>query len=169
MNQVGKAATGVLVLTLLMCSAVRAEVETPATPEDATTPQVEVAPPKTEAADPGESGAPGVHHKGLSPLDRRVALLTKELKLDASQQVRVKKILQAHQAQVSRLWSYTSLAPALRINATQTIGDRTADQIRALLNDEQRKKYVQEHKREAKVGTGGADVQAWMTSNKVKK
>ena len=169
MNQAGKVAIGLSVLTLLMCSAVRAEVETPATPEGASTPQAEVAPPKTEEADPGDSGAPGVHHKSLSPLDRRVALLTKELKLDASQQVRVKKILQDQQVQVSRLWSDTSMAPALRVNATQTIGDRTADQIRALLNEEQRKRYVQEHKRTAKVGAPGADVQTWMTSNKVKK
>ena len=165
MNPLSKAAAGAFVLMHLMCSAVRAEEEvTPPQGEPAA--QATAAPSQTEAEKPAE---PGIRHKSVSPLDKRVALLAKELKLDASQQVRVKKILQDQQVQVSRLWSDMSMAPALRINATQTIGDRTADQIRALLNEEQRKKYIQEHKRTAKVGAPGADVQTWMTSSKVKK
>lgn len=166
MNQMGKAAIGGLVLMLWMSSAVRAEMESTTPPEGEQAPQASVAPSQAEVEKPGE---PGIRHKSMSPLDKRVALLTKELKLDAGQQVKVKKILQEQQAQVSRLWSDTSMAPALRVNATQMIGDHTADQIRALLNDEQRTKYVQQHKREAKVGAPGADVQTWMTSNKVKK
>ncbi len=166
MNQMGKAAIGGLVLMLLVSSAVRAEVEATTPSEGEQAPQASVAPSQAEVDKPGE---PSIRHKGMSPLDKRVALLTKELKLDASQQVRVKKILQDQQVQISRLWSDTAMAPALRINATQTIGDHTADQIRALLNEEQRKKYIQQHKREAKVGAPGADVQTWMTSNKVKK
>ena len=166
MNQLNKVAAGAFVVMLLMGSAVRAEAEVTPPPEAEPAAPAGVAPSQTEAEKPGE---PGIRHKSVSPLDRRVALLTKELKLDASQQVRVKKILQDQQVQVSRLWSDTSMAPALRINATQTIGDRTADQIRALLNDEQRSKYIQEHKRIAKVGAPGADLQDWMTSSKVKK
>ena len=137
MNHVDKAVAGALVLTLLRCSTVRAEVEGAAAQEEAPAAQASVAPSKAEAEPPGE---PGIRHRPMSPLDKRVALLTKELKLDAGQQAKVKKILQDQQMQVSRLWNDTSMAPALRVNATQTIGDRTADQIRALLNEEQRSK-----------------------------
>ena len=128
----------------------------------------------SQAADTSaDSQAPevviGTRHRTVSPLDRRVALLAKELNLDAGQQARVKKVLENQRAQMNQVWNNTSLSPAMRVSSTQSIGDRTADQIRALLNEEQRKKYIQEHKRETKVGTAGADVQTWMNTGKVKK
>jgi hypothetical protein len=166
MNHMDKGAACAFVLTLLMCSGVRAEVEAATALEPEPAAQASVAPAQAEVAQPGE---PGIRHKSVSPLDKRVTLLTKELKLDARQQVQVRKILQEQQAQISRLWSDSSTAPALRVNATQTIGDHTADQIRAILNEEQRQKYVQEHKRTTKVGAPGADVQTWMTPAKAKK
>ena len=117
--------------------------------------------------------APSPHDRGHrrntgSPLDRRVALLAKELNLDASQRVRVKQVLEAQRAQVDKVWNDTSLPAAVRVSTTQSIGDRTADQIRALLNEEQRKKYIQPRQRDAAVGTAGSDVEAWMNTSKRK-
>ena len=103
-----------------------------------------------------------------SPLDRRVMLLAKELGLDATQQGRVKKVLEGQREQVARVWNDRSIPAARRVSATQAIGDRTADRIRALLNDEQRKKYIQPRQRDAAVGTAGGDVESWMNAGKRK-
>jgi len=102
------------------------------------------------------------HHKKLSPLDRRVALLAKELDLSAAQQRQVKKVLQGQRDEVSRVWSDASMPAALRVSTTQAIGDRTADQIRDVLTDGQRTRYLQAHTRETRVGAPGADVESWM-------
>ena len=125
------------------------------------------------AVDDNEAAAPvpqeTARRQGrVSPLDRRVTLLTKELGLDATQQARVKKVLEGQREQVARVWSDTSLPAARRVSATQAIADRTADRIRALLNDEQRKKYIQPRRRDAPVGTAGGDAEAWMKSGKGK-
>ena len=100
--------------------------------------------------------------KRASPLDRRVTLLAKELGLDASQKAQVRKVLDRQREQVARVWKDSSIPPARRVSATQAIGDRTADRIRALLNEEQRKKYIQPRQREAAVGTAGGNVESWM-------
>jgi len=106
--------------------------------------------------------------KRVAPLDRRVNLLAKELGLDATQKARVKKVLERQREQIARVWNDSSIPPARRVSATQAIGDQTADRIRALLNEEQRKKYIQPRKRDVAAGTPGADVEAWMNAAKRK-
>jgi len=125
------------------------------------------------AVDDSEAAAPvpqesARRRKRASPLDRRVMLLAKELGLDATQQAQVKKVLEGQREQVARLWNDRSIPAARRVSATQAIGDRTADRIRALLNDEQRKKYIQPRQREVAVGTAGGDVESWMNAGKRK-
>src|SRR5438132_5993441 len=106
--------------------------------------------------------------KRASPLDRRVMLLARELGLDATQRTQVKKVLEGQRADVARVWNDPSIPAARRVSATQAIGDRTADRIRALLNDEQRKKYIKPRQRAAAVGTAGGDVESWMNAGKRK-
>jgi hypothetical protein len=125
------------------------------------------------AVDDSEAAAPvpqdtARRRKRGSPLDRRVMLLARELGLDAAQQAQVKKVLQGQREQVARVWNDKSIPAARRVSATQAIGDRTADRIRALLNDEQRKKYIQPRKRDVAVGTAGGDVESWMNAGKRK-
>jgi hypothetical protein len=110
----------------------------------------------------------GRRRQTLSPLDRRVALLGQELKLDDGQRAKVKLLLQSQSAQVSHVWDDASIPSALRVKSTQTIGERTADQIRALLNDEQRKKYIQPRQHDAKVGAAAVDVESWMNKGNAK-
>jgi hypothetical protein len=74
-------------------------------------------------------------------LDRRIELLTKELDLSEAQQTEVRKLLQSQRDQVARLWDDTSVPPPYRVSATQAISEQTADRIRALLDDNQRKRY----------------------------
>jgi hypothetical protein len=105
-----------------------------------------------------------VRRRSASPLDRRVALLAKELGLSATQQAQVRKALESQREQVARVWNDESIPAARRVSATQAISDRTADQIRALLTDEQRKKYIKPRQREAAVGVGRPEVQDWMNA-----
>ncbi len=106
--------------------------------------------------------------KKVSPLDRRVMLLARELGLDATQQARVKKALEDQREQVARVWNDGSIPAARRVSATQAIADRTADRIRAVLNDEQKKKYIKPRQRDVAVGTAGGDVESWMNAGKRK-
>lgn len=75
-------------------------------------------------------------------LDRRIALLTRELGLDLGQQAHLRALLLEQRAQVTRLWNESALAPALRVSNTQRISEHTADQIRSLLTEAQRRKYT---------------------------
>jgi TolA-binding protein len=75
-------------------------------------------------------------------LEDRIQLLTAELELDSKQQQDVRKLLEEQRAQVQRVWSDNSVPSVQRVAATKAISDKTADGIRELLNDEQRKKYT---------------------------
>jgi hypothetical protein len=59
--------------------------------------------------------------------------------------------------------------PPNRVAATQAIGDKTADRIRALLNDEQKKKYnAPRQPRDTAAGARGPSVEDWMYPAKPK-
>ncbi len=112
------------------------------------------------------SAAPVVrtHGNAAATLDGRVKLLSAELQLTPEQQLKVRALLLQQREQVRELWSAPNVAPALRIGRTQGISDRTAESIRGLLDESQRRKYIQPRQREAAVGAPGADVQAWMAT-----
>jgi hypothetical protein len=118
-------------------------------------------------AAPADAPGKAVHraHKARrgATIDDRVKLLTAELKLDAAQQAGVKGALETQRTRLQQLWNDTSMAPAVRVGATQKISDDTADRIRALLNEEQKKKYIKPRQRDVAVGTKGADVEGWMS------
>jgi hypothetical protein len=97
-----------------------------------------------------------------SGLDDRVKLLARELDLDAKQQSELKKVLENQREQVVRAWADGSVPAGVRVQATQKISERTSDQIRALLNDEQRKRYIQPRSRETEQSLASGDVESWM-------
>jgi hypothetical protein len=80
------------------------------------------------------------HHNGAN-LEDRVNALTRALDLDAKQQSELRRVLLGQREQIRRVWDDVSVPAAYRVIATQSISDRTADQIRSLLNEEQKKKY----------------------------
>ncbi len=89
-------------------------------------------------------------------------LLTAELELDASQQTKVRRILEDQRALTMRAWSDESVPAALRVKATQAIGEQTADRIRALLNARQREKYSKPLPPEVRRGTTSPSVEGYI-------
>lgn len=114
----------------------------------------------------GGTQVPSVHngarHREGATLEDRVRALTQGLDLDASQQAALRKVLINQREQILKVWNDPSPVPAAyRIGAVKAITDHTADQIRALLNDEQRKKY-NPPRRPSPEGEQRPDVSAWM-------
>lgn len=94
----------------------------------------------TPAAPPA---APQHHASGRSKrptLDDRIAILGKNLDLTEAQRSAVKRILEQRQQQTLRIRN--SEAPGnVRIGQFRALQDSTINQIRAVLTDEQKKKY----------------------------
>ena len=102
------------------------------------------------------------HRTVGATLDNRVQLMAKELDLDASQQAALKSILLTQRAEVAKVWNDPSVPATVRVATTQAVSEKTVERIRAILNEEQREKYIKDHRRDVPVGTPGSDVQKWM-------
>jgi hypothetical protein len=68
-------------------------------------------------------------------------VLAKALQLDARQRTQLLTILESQRQAVSKIWSDPASLPAERTPATRALQERTANQIRAILSEEQRKRY----------------------------
>jgi hypothetical protein len=99
-----------------------------------------------------------------SGLEARVAKLTKALGLDTKQQAGLRKLLQEQREHVQRIWSNESLPAADRIAATRALSMQTSEKIRALLTEEQRKKYAPPQRGDPGNAIGSAHVEDWMKS-----
>jgi Spy/CpxP family protein refolding chaperone len=80
-------------------------------------------------------------HRGTSIIDDRVKVLAKNLDLNESQQSAVKRILEQRQQETLRLRLDPSISGDARIDRFRAIQDNTVQRIRAVLTEEQRKKY----------------------------
>lgn len=97
-------------------------------------------------------------------LEERIRIFSKALDLDAKQQVGLRKVLQTQREEIRKIWEDPSVPAAYRIVATQAVSDQTADRIRALLNDEQKKKYnPPRQSRPAAEPSSSSGVEAWMS------
>ena len=118
---------------------------------------------------PAAPARASVHVTTAGTLDHRVKVLTKALDLDARQQVELRRIFESQRTAVKSVWSNPALLPAERVPATHAIENRTADQIRGILNDEQKKKYNPPKPPPAPTAESGApDVGAWMEKTRAK-
>lgn len=91
--------------------------------------------------------------KSKSMIESRLESLTRMLTLSDSQRSATKKILEDGDAQGRRLWNDQQLAPIDRMNKLRQLRQTSQDQFRALLTEDQRKKYddyIQERIRLAK-------------------
>jgi hypothetical protein len=79
--------------------------------------------------------------RAAGSLQHRVDVLAKALQLDARQRTQLLTILESQRQAVSNIWSDPKLLPSERTPATRALQERTANQIRAILSDEQRKLY----------------------------
>jgi hypothetical protein len=96
-----------------------------------------------------------------------VQLLTRELALDAKQQDQVRSILQDQREAVVRIWADPNLSPAERGPATRAAEERTADRIRAVLSEDQKKKYIAPQPNQSvsaglAAGATGSEVEKWL-------
>ena len=105
----------------------------------------------TGPADAGDSAAapsspkPALRSSGRvragGSLQHRVSVLSKALQLDARQRTELLAILESQRQAVSKIWSDPALLPAERTPATRAVEERTADQIRGILSEEQKNRY----------------------------
>jgi len=114
---------------------------------------------------------PGLRHAARvstgSSLEHQVAKLSIALDIDQGQQSKLLIILEQQRDDVRKVWRDARIAPSDRVVATRRIGDQTADQIRGILNEDQRKKYIP-----PKVSVpppNGSDVDSWMSAQQGKK
>jgi len=74
-------------------------------------------------------------------IDDRVRVFAKNLDLTEAQQTAVKKILEQRQQEALRIRNDSSVSGSVRIERFRAIQDNTVERIRAVLNEEQKKKY----------------------------
>jgi hypothetical protein len=110
---------------------------------------------------------PRPHYR--SGLEDRVRTFSKAFDLDARQQDELRKVLENQREQIRKVWREGSVPPDYRVSATRLIYDQTEDRIRALLNDEQRKKYkLPKPSNESAVRSDQRSVEYWMNAAKPK-
>ena len=86
--------------------------------------------------------APAVAQRGHRPtIDDRVKVLARSLELNEAQQAAVKKILEQRQQETLRIRQDASISGGARIERFRALQDHTVERIRAVLNEEQKKKY----------------------------
>ena len=91
----------------------------------------------------GGTGPAGKTHRThrRPSIDDRVKILAKNLDLSEAQQSAVKKILEQRQQETLRLRLDPSLTGGARIEQFRVLQDKTVERIRAILNEDQRRKY----------------------------
>jgi protein CpxP len=94
-------------------------------------------------AGPSE-GMPG-HGPGHGQFDpaKRAAMLGKRLNLSSDQQSKVEDVLKSEQSQIQGLRADSSLSQDDRHSKMMDIHKSSSDQIRALLNEDQQKKWAE--------------------------
>jgi periplasmic protein CpxP/Spy len=104
-----------------------------------------------------ESAASGQHRRAHWKHDqqdpaKRVKLMTKKVNLNSDQQSKVQTILEDQQKQMEALRQDTSLSAQDRHTKVADLRQNSSSQIRALLNQDQQKKFDQmQQKREQKM------------------
>ena len=93
--------------------------------------------------DANQQSGPAEHSRGHGQFDpaKRTEMLTKRLGLTSEQQPKVLDILKSEQSQMEALHSDSSLSQDDRRGKMMDIHKSTNDQIRALLNPDQQKKW----------------------------
>lgn len=95
-------------------------------------------------------------------IDDQVKRFTESLDLSETQQSEIKKILEFHQVQIRQIRLDESLSGDERISRLRDLQDSTVARIRAVLSDEQRKKYDPLAVRQAQKSSPQPSVEDWM-------
>jgi len=92
----------------------------------------------------------------------RVEVLARNLNLDQEQQDAVLKILLARNEEALRIRRDTSISGSARIDRFRVLQDQTALRIRAVLNEEQKKRYDPLAVRDLKSNPDQKTVEDWL-------
>jgi periplasmic protein CpxP/Spy len=82
-----------------------------------------------------------MRRRGHMDPQKQTEHLTKELKLNSDQQAKVLDILKTQQSQMQSLWSDSSASQDDKRSKMMDIHKQSSDQIRALLDPDQQKKF----------------------------
>lgn len=127
----------------------------PTTNAAATLPAPDAATPRTGHHRPAR------HLTVAQSIDESVRRLTRGLELDSGQQEALRQILADQHRRIMKLRSANSPAPAEVTGMTMAIYDQSKGRIRAMLNDEQKKKYSADVPRDD-LAPAQADLKHWM-------
>jgi hypothetical protein len=75
-------------------------------------------------------------------LDAHARKLAQVLELTEAQERELATILAQQREQIRQVWRAAHVRPEYRASATRAIKDKTEEKIRAMLTDEQKKKYI---------------------------
>jgi hypothetical protein len=101
-------------------------------------------------------------------IDDRVRVFAKNLNLTEAQQAAVKKILEQRQQEGLRIRNDSSISGSIRIEQFRALQDNTVMRIRAVLNDEQKKKYDPLAVRKVPHAPDQKSVEDWMKATNPK-
>lgn len=93
-----------------------------------------------QSAPMGEPPEHGHGHRHFDPA-KRTEMLTKHLNLSSDQQTKVRDILMSEQSQMEKLHSDSSMSQDDRRSKMMDLHKSSNDQVRALLNADQQKKW----------------------------
>jgi hypothetical protein len=114
-------------------------------------------------AKPLDAASPHHHPRGQAAgLEDRVKTLSTALDLNEAQQAHLRAILTIQQQQVTRIWADSAVPAAYRVSATHAMSNRTADEIRAMLTDEQKAKFNPPPPAPAAPDPNGRSVADWI-------
>ena len=106
--------------------------------------------------------APKPGHSKASSIDSRVNIFAKNLDLSEAQKSSVKRILEERQQESLRIRQNSSISGADRIEQFRILQHSTVARIRAVLNEEQRKKYEPFATEKLKPTTPERSVEDWL-------
>jgi Spy/CpxP family protein refolding chaperone len=111
--------------------------------------------------------APAAAHRHATrgTLDERVEALARMLNLDSRQQASVRELLTRQRMQLTQIWEDAGVPAAYRVHATHMLSEQTSENIRALLNEEQKKKFPQPQPASAAPtdALGGRSIDEWIS------
>jgi periplasmic protein CpxP/Spy len=115
----------------------------------------------TTGQEASPAGSPPEHGHGRGHMDpaQHAAILAKRLKLSSDQQSKVEDIFKSEQSQMESLHSDASLSQQDRRSKMMGVHKSSDDQVRALLNPDQQKKWdeMQSRREERMSGHQGGD------------
>jgi hypothetical protein len=147
-----------MALTLALSAAFGADAPVPAAPEASSVAPAQA--PNAQATKARVHPSP-THRTVEQGIDQSVRRLTLGLGLDLAQQAKLREILRDQHRQAMKLRTDNSEPGTDRAAATFAILEQTKARIRAMLNEEQRKKYSADVPRE-QTAPAQADLQHWL-------